>query len=177
MERTPKGEKTEGLSYTYGQKNVANVVQIMGKKMSWLRFKWHERHRANDEEIMVIHNIDANKMECHACGLKGHKINKCQTKYLHDLNLYKRLRSKLEIQEEMQQYENIKTIKVRHDRCGYKIKTRQLNVTQHKKRQKYSAKLHAEIYQNRYAELNEGRNKNIKENISCGESKRNETNN
>ena len=37
--KNTKGEKTEGLSYTYGQKNIANVVQIMGKKMSWLRFK------------------------------------------------------------------------------------------------------------------------------------------
>ena len=101
------------------------------------------------------------------------------------VNLYKRFRSKLEIQEEMKQYENIKSIKVRHDRYGYKI-NEAIVCYSTQKRQKYSVKLHAEIkwtewhaeiYQNRYAELNEGRNKNIKENINCGESKRNETNN
>ena len=57
--------------------------------MSWLRFKWHERHEDNDEEIIVMHNIDANKMECQACGLKGDKINKCKTKYLHGKPLQK----------------------------------------------------------------------------------------
>ena len=60
------------------------------------------------------------------------------------VNLYKRFRLKLEIQEEMQQYENIKSIKVRHDRYGYKINEAIVcYLTQ--KRQKYSAKLHAEI--------------------------------
>ena len=36
-----------------------------------------------------MHNIDANKMECQACGLKGDKIDKCKTKYLHGKPLQK----------------------------------------------------------------------------------------
>ena len=61
-------------------------------------------------------------MECHACGLKGHKIKECQTKQnIYIVNLKKTVRSKLEIQEEMQQYGNIKSIKVRRDRYGYEI--------------------------------------------------------
>ena len=79
-------------------------------------------------------------MECHACGLKGHKIKECQTKQsIYIVNLKQTLRSILEIQEEMQQYGNIKSIKVRHDRYGYEINK---EITQHKKRQKkQSAKL------------------------------------
>ena len=65
-------------------------------------------------------------MECHACGLKGHKIKECQTKQnIYIVNLKKTVRSKLEIQEEMQQYGNIKSIKVRRDRYGYEINERQ----------------------------------------------------
>ena len=61
-------------------------------------------------------------MECHACGLKGHKIKEYQTKQNIDIvNLKKTLKSKLEILEEMQQYGNIKSIEVRHDRYRYEI--------------------------------------------------------
>ena len=54
------------------------------------------------------------EIECYACRLIGHKIKECQTKQnIYFVNLKKTLRSKLEIQEEMQQYGNIKSIKVR----------------------------------------------------------------
>ena len=70
--------------------------------------------------------MDANEMECHASGLKDHKIKECQTKQnIYIVNLKKTVRSKLEIQEEMQQYGNIKSIKVRRDRYGYEINERQ----------------------------------------------------
>ena len=71
-------------------------------------------------------------MEFYACGLKDHKIKECQTKQnIYIVNLKKTVKSKLEIQEEMQQHGNIKSIKVRRDRHGYGI-----NVMQHKKKQK-----------------------------------------
>ena len=51
-------------------------------------------------------------MECHACRLKGHKIKEWQTKQnIYIANLKETIRSKLEIQDEMQQYGNIKSIK------------------------------------------------------------------
>ena len=53
-----------------------------------------------NEEIIVIHDIDAKEMECHAYGLKGHKIKACQTKQnIYIVNLKKTVKSKLEIQE------------------------------------------------------------------------------
>ena len=53
----------------------------------------------NSDEIIVIYNVDANEMECHACGLKGHKIKECQTKQnIYIVNLKKTVKSKLEIQ-------------------------------------------------------------------------------
>ena len=73
----------------------------------------YKKHDNNIEEIIVLHNIDANEMECHACGLKGHKIKVCQTKQnIYIVNQKKTVKSKLEIQEETQQYGNIKSIKV-----------------------------------------------------------------
>ena len=73
----------------------------------------YKKYDNNIEEIIVIHNIDANEMECHASGLKGHKIKVCQTKQnIYLVNQKKTVKSKLEIQEETQQYGNIKSIKV-----------------------------------------------------------------
>ena len=105
-------------------------------------------------------------MECHACGLKGHKIKECQTKQNIDIvNLKKTVRSKLEIQEEMQQYGNIKSIKVRRDRYGYEINETMVCYTTQREADEAVSEInkgtewHAEISQNRYAEINEGRNK------------------
>ena len=91
-----------------GQSDTNNLTEEKNSKKIQTH---HQRHKENNEEIIVIHNIDAKEIECHACGLKGHKII---------VNL-KKTRSKLEMQEEMQQYGNIKSIKVRRDRYGYEI--------------------------------------------------------
>ena len=133
----------------------------------------YKKHDNNIEEIIVIHNIDANEMECHACGLKGHKIKECQTKQnIYIVGLKKTVKSKLEIQEEMQKHGNIKSIKVRRDRHGYEINEAMLCYTTHKETEEAitqinkGTKWHAEIYQNRYTEINEGRKKKANENHS-----------
>ena len=105
-------------------------------------------------------------MECHACGLKGHKIKECQTKqYIYIVNLKKTVKSKLEIREEMQQHGNIKSVKVRRDRHGYEMNEAVICSPTQKEAEKAITQInngtewHAEIYQNRYTEINEGRRK------------------
>ena len=72
-------------------------------------------------------------MEFHACGLKDHKIKECQKKQnIYIVNLKKTVKSKLEIQEKMQQHGNIKSIKVRRDRHGYGINEAMLCYTTQK---------------------------------------------
>ena len=122
-------------------------------------------------------------MEFYACGLKGHKTKECQTKHnIYIANLKKTVKSKLEIQEEMQQHGNIKSIKVRRDRHGYEINEAMLCYTTHKETEEAitqinkGTKWHAEIYQNRYTEINEGRKKKANENHNNEESERNKTN-
>ena len=144
---------------------------------------YQQRHDDNNEEIIVINNMDANEMECHASGLKDHKIKECQTKQnIYIVNLKKTVRSKLEIQEEMQQYGNIKSIKVRRDRYGYEINEAMICYTTQREAEEAISEInkgtewHAEVYQNRYTEINEGRNKKTKENDNNEESKRNKTN-
>ena len=121
-------------------------------------------------------------MEFHACGLKGDKIKECQTKQnIYVVNLKKTVRSKPEIQEEIQQYRNIKYIKVRHD-YGYEINEAMVCYTTQREAEEAVSEVnkgtewHAEVYQNRYTEINEGRNKKTKENDNNEESKRNKTN-
>ena len=121
-----------------GQSDKNNLTEEKNSK----KIKtYHQSHKDNNEEIIVIHNIETKEMECHSFGLKYHKIRECQSKQnIYIVNLKKRLRSELEIKEEMQQYGNIKSIKDRRDRYGYEIN--QWYITQHKKRQKkQSAKL------------------------------------
>ena len=122
-------------------------------------------------------------MECHACGLKGHKIKECQTKqYIYIVNLKKTVKSKLEIREEMQQHGNIKSVKVRRDRHGYEMNEAVICSPTQKEAEKAITQInngtewHAEIYQNRYTEINEGRKKKANENHSNEESERNKTN-
>ena len=163
-----------------GQSDTNNLTEEKNSK----KIKtYHQRHKDNNEEIIVIHNIETKEMECHSFGSKYHKIRECQTKQnIYIVNLKKRLRSKLEIQEEMQQYENIKSIKVRRDRYGYEINKLMVYYTTQKEAEKAVSQInkgtvwHAEIYQNRYKEINEDRNKKINENNN-GESKRNKANN
>ena len=60
-------------------KKKFEAIQIIQQKRKTK--KTYQRHDKNNEEIIVIHNIDANKMECIACKLKRCKIKKCQTKH------------------------------------------------------------------------------------------------
>ena len=77
----------------------------------------------------------------------------------------------------MQQYGNIKSIKVRHDIYCYAINEARVCYTKQKEAEEavsqvnYRTEWHAEIYQNRYAELYEGRNKKTKDNNNNIESK------
>ena len=164
-----------------GQNDTNNLTEEKNSKKIQT---YHQRHENNNEEIIVIHNIDTKEIECHACGLKGHKIKECQTKQnIYIVNLKKTLRSKLEIQEEMQQYGNIKSIKVRRDRYGYEINEAMVCYTTQKEAEEAINQInkgtewHAEIYQNRYKEINEDKNKTTNENNNNGESKRTKTNN
>ena len=93
------------------------------------------------------------KMEFYACGLKGHKIKECQTKQnIYIVGLKKTVKSKLEIQEEMQKYGNIKSIKVRRDRHGYEINEAMLCYATQKEAEEAITQInkgteqHAEIY-------------------------------
>ena len=113
-----------------------------------------------------MHNIDANEMECHACGLEVHKIKECQTKQnIYIVNLKKTTKSKLEIQEEMQQHGHIKSIKIRRDRHGCEINKVMICYTTQKEAEESITQInkgtewHAEIYQNRYTKINKGRKK------------------
>ena len=69
------------------------------------------------------------------------------------------------MQEEMQQYENIKSIKLRCDRHGYEINEAMVWYTTQREAEEAIDEInkgtewHVEIYQNRYTEINEGRNK------------------
>ena len=71
------------------------------------------------------------------------------------VNLKKTVRSKLEIQEEMQQYGNIKSIKVRRDRYGYEINEAMICYTTQREAEEAISEInkgtewHVEIYQNR----------------------------
>ena len=105
------------------RKKVKAIQTIQQKRKTGKKIQtYHQRHDDNNEEIVVINNIDPNEVECRACGLTGRKIKEFQTKQnIYIVNRKKTVRSKLEIQEEMQQYENIKSIKVRRDRYGYEI--------------------------------------------------------
>ena len=96
------------------------------------------------------------------------------------VNLKKAVRSKLEIQEKMQQYGNIKS-KVRRDRYGYEINEAMVCYTTQRETEEVICEInkgtewHAVIYQNRYTEINDGRKKKTKENGNNEESKRNKT--
>ena len=129
-----------------------------------------QRHDDNNEGIIVIHNIDPNEMRCHAFGLKGHKIKEYQTKQnIYIANLKKTVKSKLETQEEMQQYG-----KVRCDRYGYEINDAMICYRTQKEAEEAISQTnkgiewHAEIFQ-----INEGRNKKANESDNNEESKRN----
>ena len=82
----------------------------------------------------------------------------------------------------MQQYGNIKSIKVRHDRYGYEINEAMICYTTQKEAEEAISQInkrtewHAEIYQNRYKEINEDRNKKTNQNNNNAESKRTKTN-
>ena len=122
-------------------------------------------------------------MERHACGLKGHKIKECQTKQnIYIVNLKKIVKSKLEIREEMQQHGNIKSIKVRRDRHGYEINEAMICSPTQKQAEEAITQInkgtewHAEIYQNRDTEINEGRKKKANKNHNNEEGERNKTN-
>ena len=83
----------------------------------------------------------------------------------------------------MRQYGNIKSIKVRHDRFGYEINKAMVCYTTQKETEEAISQInkatewHAEIYQNRYKEINEDRKKKTNENNNNGKSKRTKTNN
>ena len=113
------------------------MINITEKYGTIKRLKVHNNIHTNNYKVLICfemksnsrhksaiitkkrNNIDTKEIECHACGLKGHKIKECQTKQnIHTVNLKKTLRSKLEIQEEIQQNGNIKSIKVKRDRYG-----------------------------------------------------------
>ena len=96
------------------------------------------------------------------------------------------MRWKLEIQEEMQQYENIKGIKIRHDRysdekneamvCYITQKEAEEAISQLNKKTEW----HAKIYQSNYEEFEENlksnyEEKKTKENNNNAESTSNET--
>ena len=78
-------------------KKKFKVIQtIQQKRKTGKKETYHQRHDDNNEEIIVINNIDPDEMECHACGLKSHKIKECQTKQnIYIVNLKKTVRSKL----------------------------------------------------------------------------------
>ena len=65
----------------------------------------------------------------------------------------------------MQQYENIKSIKVRCDRRGYEINEAMVCYTTQREVKETISEInkgtewHIEIFQNRYTEISEGRNK------------------
>ena len=149
------------------KKKVKAIQAIQQKKKNRKKIQtYHQGHDDNNDEIIIINNIDTNEMECHACGLKGHKIEECQTKQnIYLVNLKKTVRSKLEIQEKMLHYGNIKSIKVRRDRYGYEINETMVCYTTQREADEAVSEInkgtewHAEISQNRYAEINEGRNK------------------
>ena len=172
------------IRYREIKKKVEAIQTIQQKTKNRKKIQtYHQRHDDSNEEIIVIHNIDASEMKCHVFGLKGHKIKEYQLKQnIYIVNLKKTVRSKLEIQEEMQQYGNIKSIKVRRDRYGYEINEAMICYTTQREAEEAISEInkgtewHAKIYQNRYTEINEGRNKKTKENSNNGESKRNKTN-
>ena len=105
------------------KKKVKTIQTNQQKRKTGKKIQtYHQRHDDNNKKIIAINNRDANEMECRACGLKDHKIWECQTKQnIYIVNLKDTVRSKLERQEELQQYGNIKSIKVRRDRYGYEI--------------------------------------------------------
>ena len=136
-----------------GQNDTNNLAEEKNSKKIQT---YHQRLENNNEEIIAIHNMDTKEIECHACELKGHKIKECQTKQnIYIVNLKKTLRSKLEIQEKMQQYGNIKNIKVRRDRYCYEINEAMVCYTTQKEAEEAISQInkgtewHAEIYQNR----------------------------
>ena len=59
-----------------GQSDTNNLTEERNSKKIQT---YHQRHEDNNKEI-IIHNINAKEIQCHACGLKGHKIKECQTK-------------------------------------------------------------------------------------------------
>ena len=78
--------------------------------------------------------------------------------------------------------ETSKSIKVRHDTYDYGINETMTCYTRQKESEEAISKInkgtesHAEMYQNKYAELNEGSNKKAKQNNNYEENKRNEIN-
>ena len=65
-----------------GQTNTKNLTE--DKKRKRIHIYYH-RHDDSNEEIIAIHNTDEYETECHAYGLKGHKVKECQTKQISTL--------------------------------------------------------------------------------------------
>ena len=80
-----------------GQTETINSTEQKNRKKN---SNLSQRHENKHEETIVIHNTDANKMDCYICELNYHRNKECQTKHnIYIVNLKKTLRSKLEIQE------------------------------------------------------------------------------